>query len=345
MKYDVFTLILDSNSTLAKDAEAFHSTVSKYTRDDSTVLIISANSSVDRVIAGAAPQSLAAVPKLTNIKTKGDYADRVFSWIIEVQCTREAEGKESQALGVLYDCNSFSDRKLLERLKAKRELSVIDSSPPKKPQLSKVLALGILLGALLGLFSGYYIGLYYPGRLFGEPVQEIDVFADVLPNAFYADAVAWAVANGITNGTESNKFSPNDPCTRAQIVTFLWRSKGEPQVSITTTFTDVEHGSYYEMAVAWAVANGITKGTGEGKFSPNDPCTRAHAVSLLYRAEGTPAATGSSFNDVAIDLWYTDAVSWAMANEITNGTGNGKFSPDNTCTRAQIVTFLYRAMA
>ena len=280
----MFTLILDSNSALVKDAKVFHSTVSKYTHSDSTVLVISANNSVDRVIAGAAPQSLVEVSKLIDSKTKGDHVDRVFSWIIEAQCTREAEGKTSQALGVLYDCNLFSDKKFLEGLKTKRELSVIDSSTSKKQKPAKILAVGILLGALLFFFSGFYFGLYYLREGLEEPIHKTILFTDVSPNDYYADSVAWALANGITSGTGDNKFSPNDPCTRAQIITFLWRAKGEPQVPITTTFTDIEPDSYYKMAVVWAVANGITKGTGDDKFSPNDPCTRAQIVTFLHRA-------------------------------------------------------------
>lgn len=173
----------------------------------------------------------------------------------------------------------------------------------------------------------------------------VNPFIDVAQDAYYYDAVLWAVGNGITNGIGNGKFGPNDPCTRGQIVTFLWRAMGSPEVAITTTFDDVVPGSYYEMAVAWAVANGITNGTGNGKFSPNDPCTRAQAVTFLHRAEKTPAASGSSFNDVADSAYYASAVSWAVANGITNGTGNGRFSPDDTCTRGQIVTFLYRDMA
>ena len=177
------------------------------------------------------------------------------------------------------------------------------------------------------------------------PVAPAITFTDVAPGAYYADAVAWAVANGITNGTGDGKFSPNDPCTRAQIVTFLWRAMGSQEVAPGTSFTDVAPGAYYEKAVAWAVANGITNGTGDGKFSPNDPCTRAQAVTFLHRAEKLPAASGSSFSDVASGAYYANAVSWAVANGITNGTGNGRFSPDDTCTRGQIVTFLYRDMA
>ena len=172
-------------------------------------------------------------------------------------------------------------------------------------------------------------------------------FKDVAAGQYYTDAVAWAAAKGITTGTgDGTTFSPNDSCTRAQIVTFLWRANGSPKVSGTTSFSDVASNAYYYDAVAWAAAKGITTGTGDGTtFSPDEPCTRAQAVTFLHRAEGTPSASGSSFIDVVSDSYYEAAVKWAVANNVTEGTGNGKFSPNDTCTRGQIVTFLYRDMA
>ena len=173
-----------------------------------------------------------------------------------------------------------------------------------------------------------------------------DVFTDVPVNAYYADAVAWAVEKGITNGTSATTFSPEASCTRAQIVTFLWRAAGSPEpASSTNPFTDVDVNSYYGKAVLWAVEKGITNGTSATTFSPDDTCTRAQAVTFLYRYEGTPAASGSSFGDVANNAYYAAAVAWAVREEITNGTGANTFSPDNTCTRSQIVTLLYRDMA
>lgn len=171
-------------------------------------------------------------------------------------------------------------------------------------------------------------------------------FADVSPDAYYADAVEWAVANGITGGTTATTFSPNNPCTRAHAVTFLWRAAGEPEPETTAMpFTDVAEGAYYYDAVLWAMENGITEGTTETTFSPDAPCTRAQIVTFLWRSAGSPAATGSSFADVASDAYYAGAVAWAVSEGITNGTTTTTFSPSSSCTRAQIVTFLYRYMA
>ena len=174
------------------------------------------------------------------------------------------------------------------------------------------------------------------------------LMADVKTNDYYADAVAWALENSVTSGTGGSAFSPNEPCTRSQIVTFLWRVYSEQEPTITENpFTDVKPSDYYYKAVLWAVEKGITSGTGNGTtFSPSDVCTRDQAVTFLYRAAGSPAVTdGSSFTDVPKGEWYADAVAWAVANSITRGTGDGTtFSPNDTCTRAQIVTFLYREL-
>ena len=168
-------------------------------------------------------------------------------------------------------------------------------------------------------------------------------FTDVPAGSYYEDAVIWAVEKGITNGVSSNMFAPNDPCTRAQIVTFLWRAAGSPAPKSMSSFTDVPADAFYAKAVAWAVENGITSGTGEGKFSPDATCTRAQAVTFLYRANGSPAVSGNSaFTDVAADAYYAAAVKWAEKNGITGGIGGGLFGSDNDCTRAQIVTFLWR---
>lgn len=169
-------------------------------------------------------------------------------------------------------------------------------------------------------------------------------FYDIPQNAYYGEAVKWAVEKEITSGTSDMQFSPDAPCTRGQAVTFLWRAAGTPEpVSSETGFSDVKSGAYYEKAVKWAVENGITSGTGNGKFSPEATCTRAQIVTFMYRAENSPAVSeGSSFSDVASTAYYKDAVQWAAENEITSGTGNGKFSPENKCVRGQIVTFLYR---
>ena len=169
-------------------------------------------------------------------------------------------------------------------------------------------------------------------------------FFDVPTGQYYTDAVEWAVSNGITTGTGTAVFSPEQSCTRGQAVTFLWRAAGEPKGSASASFTDVPSNAYYADAVKWAVANGITSGTGNGRFSPDQVCTRAQIVTLMYRAVGSPAVTSrGGFSDVASGSYYHDAVIWAAANQVTGGTGEGKFSPDSPCTRGQIVTFLYRA--
>ena len=171
----------------------------------------------------------------------------------------------------------------------------------------------------------------------------LNYFVDVKAGDYFYDAVKWAAEKGITSGTDATHFSPNAACTRAQIVTFLWRAAGSPEPKSTGSFADVPTDSYYAKAVSWAVENGITGGTGDGKFSPNATCTREQAVAFLYRASGSPAVSGgSAFNDVAANAYYADAVAWAEKNEITGGIGGGLFGSGNDCTRAQIVTFLYR---
>ena len=171
-------------------------------------------------------------------------------------------------------------------------------------------------------------------------------FTDVPSGAYYEDAVIWAVKKGITSGTSATTFNPDGSCTRAQAVTFLWRAAGSPEPkSAAMPFTDVPAGSYFEKAVLWAVENGITKGTSDTTFSPDASCTRAQIVTFLWRAGGSPAVSGNSaFSDVASDVYYAAAVAWAEKNGVTGGIGGGLFGSDNTCTRAQIVTFLYRAM-
>ena len=168
-------------------------------------------------------------------------------------------------------------------------------------------------------------------------------FRDVSTGAYYYDAVKWAVGKDITSGIGGGLFGPNQSCTRAQIVTFLWRAAGSPEPTALSSFTDTAPTAYYAKAVAWAVENGITTGTGETEFSPNAPCTRAQAVTFLYRALKA-AASGSStaFSDVAADAYYASAVAWAVENGVTTGVGGGLFAPKDTCTRAQIVTFLWR---
>ena len=179
----------------------------------------------------------------------------------------------------------------------------------------------------------------------GSFVEEapVQIFKDVPVDAYYYEAVKWAAEKGITGGVGNGLFAPNQPCTRAQIVTFLWRAAGSPDPKNMSSFADVPADAFYAKAVAWAVENGITGGTGDGKFSPDATCTRAQSVTFLYRAAGIPAVSGSAeFGDVATNAYYADAVAWAAKNGITGGIGGGLFGSGNDCTRAQIVTFLYR---
>ena len=172
-------------------------------------------------------------------------------------------------------------------------------------------------------------------------------FTDVADDAYYSDAVIWAVGKGITSGTTATTFTPNAPCTRAQAVTFLWRAAGSPAPRSTEMpFADVAADAYYRDAVLWAVEQGITKGTSDTAFSPNAACTRAQIVTFLWRSQESPTADGvNPFADVAADAYYANAVLWAAENGITGGTTATTFSPANDCTRAQIVTFLFRAFA
>ena len=179
---------------------------------------------------------------------------------------------------------------------------------------------------------------------FVEEVK-ISAFRDVSTNAYYYEAVKWAQKKGITSGIGNDLFGPYQPCTRAQIVTFLWRAAGSPEPEgAAAGMTDVAAGSYYEKAVAWAIENGITTGTADGLFAPDASCTRAQGMTFLFRASKASADGVPAFSDVAADAYYAEAVKWATDNGITTGVGGGKFNPNGTCTRAQIATFLYRYM-
>ncbi len=172
-------------------------------------------------------------------------------------------------------------------------------------------------------------------------------FNDVSVRDYFYEPVVYAVNHGITNGTGNNKFSPEDPCTRGQIVTFLWRANGSPEPSSNhNPFIDVPSNTYYYKAVLWAVEQQITKGVDATHFEPESPCTRGQVATFLWRSEGKPEANNSanSFSDISSREYYYNAVLWAVSEGITNGIGNGRFAPDDTCTRGQIVTFIYRTM-
>ena len=178
---------------------------------------------------------------------------------------------------------------------------------------------------------------------FMEDNSVLNFFYDVPNDAYFYEAVKWAVKSGVTNGLTDTMFGPYESCTRAQIVTFLWRAAGSPEPKTASSFTDVPVSTYYAKAVAWAVENGITNGMTETTFAPNAACTRGQSVTFLHRALGKKVESSASFTDVKSDAFYADAINWAVANNVTNGTSNTTFSPNADCTRAEIVTFLYRA--
>ena len=178
---------------------------------------------------------------------------------------------------------------------------------------------------------------------FMEDNSVLNFFYDVPNGAYFCEAVKWAVDKGITNGLSDTMFGPYESCTRAQIVTFLWRAAGSPEPKAASSFTDVPANAYYAKAVAWAVENGITNGMTATMFAPDATCTRGQSVTFLYRALKGTASGSANFTDVKSDAFYADAINWAVANNVTNGTSNTTFSPNADCTRAEIVTFLYRA--
>ena len=178
---------------------------------------------------------------------------------------------------------------------------------------------------------------------FMEDNSVLNFFYDVPNGAYFYEAVKWAVDKGVTNGLSDTMFGPYESCTRAQIVTFLWRAAGSPEPKTVSSFTDVPANAYYAKAVAWAVENGITNGMTATMFAPDATCTRGQSVTFLYRALKGTASGSANFTDVKSDAFYADAINWAVANNVTNGTSNTTFSPNADCTRAEIVTFLYRA--
>lgn len=176
-----------------------------------------------------------------------------------------------------------------------------------------------------------------------EPIVPEKLFADVSAEEYYYEAVKWASENGVTGGIGENLFGAKLPCTRAQIVTFLWRAAGSPEPKGMSGFVDVSADAYYAKAVAWAVEQGIVSGTSATTFSPDAVCTRAQSVAFLYRAFGEKVNKAAGFSDVSADAYYADAVAWAVENGVASGIGGGLFAPDQDCARGQIVAFLYRA--
>ena len=209
------------------------------------------------------------------------------------------------------------------------------------------LVLGIMPSTVLAAEAGSNgTALQTMPQIAENPDPELPPFADVEPDAYYADAVIWAANHGITNGTSALTFSPEENCTRAQAVTMLWRAAGCPEPSgVGRPFADVSISQYYAKAVWWALEQGITNGSGNGFFSPDEICSRSQIVTSLWRAAGAPKVTGNiPFTDVKGGQYYEMAVRWAVKNGITLGTTQTTFGPEENCTRGQIVTFLYRSI-
>lgn len=181
-----------------------------------------------------------------------------------------------------------------------------------------------------------------------EPEEPSNPFTDVFEGKFYYDAVLWAVDNEVTTGKTATTFAPNEDCTRGQVVTFLWRAKGEPEPTSTTNpFVDTKESAYYYKAMLWAVENGITKGISDDQFAPNKQCSRAEVVTFLWRAVGSPEADNQThpFTDITAGSFYYQAMLWAVENKVTEGVSATTFAPKGICNRGQTVTFLYRAVA
>ena len=283
--------------------------------------------------------------------TKGNYSDKSVTCTVTVTHHSSGSSSSNPTYSVTTPSKSENGKVSLDKSTAKKGDTVtVTVTPDAGYQLDK-LTVTDKNGNVLKLTDkgdGKYSFTMPDGKVevkavFAKKV-ETSPFGDVSTDAYYYKAVQWAQEKGITDGISSNLFGPKQPCTRSQIVTFLWRAAGSPEPKSTAAgMTDVVPGSYYAKAVAWAVENGITTGTAEGTFSPDATCTRAQAVTFLARAQNAKATGKTAFSDVPADSYFADAVAWAQANGVTTGTSETTFSPDSDCTRAQIVTFLYRA--
>ena len=283
--------------------------------------------------------------------TKGNYSDKSVTCTVTVTHHSSGSSSSNPTYSVTTPSKSENGKVSLDKSTAKKGDTVtVTVTPDAGYQLDK-LTVTDKNGNVLKLTDkgdGKYSFTMPDGKVEVKAVFAKEVttspFGDVSTDAYYYKAVQWAQEKGITDGISSNLFGPKQPCTRSQIVTFLWRAAGSPEPKGTAAgMTDVVPGSYYAKAVAWAVENGITTGTAEGTFSPDATCTRAQAVTFLARAQNAKATGKTAFSDVPADSYFADAVAWAQANGVTTGTTETTFSPDSDCTRAQIVTFLYRA--
>ena len=291
----------------------------------------------------------------TTIKAIAVKADMNDSAVAEATFTRRSSsggGGISSALGYAVSADKTENGAISVSLKSasKGDTVTITATPDKGYTLESLTVLdkdGKAL-ELTDKGGGKYTFVMPAGKIavkavFMDDNTMLNFFTDVHAEDYYYDAVLWAAQKGITGGMSDTLFAPNAACTRAQIVTFLWRAAGSPEPSALSNFNDVPADKYYAKAVAWAVENGITNGTTDTTFGPDETCTRAHGVTFLSRAAGTNTASGNSnFADVDVNAYYASAVKWAVDNGITNGISSSLFGPDSSCTRAQIVTFLYR---
>ena len=296
--------------------------------------------------------SLTSTTTIKAIAVKTDMNDSAVAAATFTRCSSSGGGGVSSVPG--YDVSADKTENgtvtVSPESASKGDTVTITATPDKGYVLESLTVLdkdGKAL-ALTDKGSGKYTFVMPAGKVtvkavFMDDNTMLHFFTDVHAEDYYYDAVLWAAQKGITGGMSDTLFAPNAACTRAQIVTFLWRAAGSPEPKALSSFADVPADAYYAKAVAWAVENGITEGTSDTTFAPGTICTRAQGAALLYRAAGSPAVSGSAaFTDVPADAYYADAAAWAEQKGITDGIGNGLFGPHNNCTRAQIVTFLYR---
>ena len=296
--------------------------------------------------------SLTSTTTIKAIAVKTDMNDSAVAAATFTRCSSSGGGGVSSVPG--YDVSADKTENgtvtVSPESASKGDTVTITATPDKGYVLESLTVLdkdGKAL-ALTDKGSGKYTFVMPAGKVtvkavFMDDNTMLHFFTDVHAEDYYYDAVLWAAQKGITGGMSDTLFAPNAACTRAQIVTFLWRAAGSPEPKALSSFADVPADAYYARAVAWAVENGITEGTSDTTFAPGTICTRAQGAAFLYRAAGSPAVSGSAaFTDVPIDAYYADSAAWAEQKGITGGIGNGLFGPHNNCTRAQIVTFLYR---
>lgn len=251
-------------------------------------------------------------------------ADADGSWTAQVDIGRTIQAEDQLMVGLSAQ-NGSGDR--YSQTVALSAAPVVPDPKPDKPS-----------GGGGGAGSGTSTPVVKPD----EDISKA-VFNDVKDSDYFAAPVHWALEREITSGVEEGRFGPELPCTRGQIIAFLWRAAGSPEPkSLAAAFQDVAEEDYFFKAVCWAVEQGITGGTGPNVFSPDMTCTRAQAVAMLYRAAGAGTTAGTTFSDVTPDDYFAAAVQWAVDREITSGVGEGRFGPEQPCTRGQIITFLWR---